>query len=99
MNQRPSLNRFAKSVEKSGRRFYSLRHMKLFTQKVSPLIFLVMLVGCTNSFAPIPFKIFEGKHFIYLDPKNPSDQSLRNSDPETFRYHSKIDLSKGPDIL
>lgn len=99
MIQKPSLNQFAKSVEKSGKRFYSFRHMKLFTQKVSPLIFLVLLVGCTNSFAPTPFRIFDGRYFIYVDPKNPSDVSLRNSHPKTFRYQSQIDLSKGPDIL
>jgi hypothetical protein len=94
-----SLNAFAKAVEQSGKRFYSIRYMHLFTQKVSPLIFLILLVGCTNGLTPLPFKIFEGRHFIYLDPKDPNDVSLRNSDPSTYQYRSEIDFSKGPEIL
>ena len=98
MNKHP-LSAFANAVEQSGKRFYSIRYMQLCTQKVSPLIFLILLVGCTNGLAPLPLKIFGDRHFIYLDPKNPSDVSLRNTDPSTFQYRSEIDLTKGPEIL
>jgi hypothetical protein len=77
----------------------SFRRMKRMTQSLSSVALLLILVSCTTGFAPIPYKIHDGRFFIYLDPKDPNSISLINSDPETFRLESKIDLSKVPDIL
>ena len=93
------LDRFARSCERFGYKIKSLRRMKRMTQSLSSVALLLILVSCTTGFAPIPYKVHEGRYFIYLDPKDPSDLSLQNSDPETYRFESKIDLSKGPDIL
>ncbi len=93
------LDRFARSCERFGYKIKSLGRMKRMTQSLSSVALLLILVSCTTGFAPIPYKVHEGRYFIYLDPKDPSDLSLQNSDPETYRFESKIDLSKGPDIL
>ena len=93
------LNSFAKNVTKFGYRLQSLRRMKRMTQSLSSVALLLILVSCTTGFAPIPYKVHDGRYFIYLDPKDPSDLSLQNSDPETYKFESKIDLTKGPDIL
>lgn len=93
------LNSFAKNVEKFGYRLQSLRRMKRMTQSLSTVALLWILISSTTGFAPTPYRVYEGRYFIYLDPKDPNSLSLINSDPETYRLESKIDLSKVPDIL
>lgn len=69
------------------------------TQSVLSCTLLVLVVSCTTGFAPIPYKVHDGRFFIYLDPKDPNSTSLKNSDPELYRLESRIDLSMKPDIL
>lgn len=96
-----TLNQFARCVEASGRKANQKARAKRFTQGLTSIAFLWLLVACQSAFAPIPFKIWQTQdpNIIWLDPKDPNSMSLRNSDPKTFRYRSTIDLSLKPDIL
>jgi hypothetical protein len=95
------LDRLARSVKATGRRHSQRARAKRFTQGLSFAAALWLAVACQTATAPSPFKIWktEDPDIIWMDKVNANTLSLRNSDPETYRFRSKIDLSLKPDIL
>ena len=92
------LNNFARQVEYSG--WYQKVRSRM-RRSLQPLYLwgtVLLLTSCTNLLAPIPFTL-TNREYVFLDPKDPSSQSLANSDPDTFRLKTKIDLSLKPDII
>jgi hypothetical protein len=92
------LNRFARKVEYSGWYYRTLGWMRRSIQPLYAWGLVLLLTSCTSLIAPTPFKLTE-KEYIYLNPKDPNHHSLANSDPDTFRIKSKIDLSLKPDVI
>jgi hypothetical protein len=94
MKQHP-LDKFAKQVERGMKRNFK------YTHPLQLALVVLIISGC-QAFAPLTwFK----KEPIYLEKMTPSNVSLINSDPETFKYNDNdeylppIDLSKKPDII
>jgi hypothetical protein len=89
------LDRFARKVE---------RGMKRNFKYTSPLqlSLIVLLVTSCQSLAPFSWL---DKEVIYLEKMTPSNLSLINSDPDTYKYKDNdeylppIDLKKVPDVL
>jgi hypothetical protein len=92
------LDTFAKKVHYYGWYQKTLGRMRRSIQPLSAWAFVMLVLMSGSLYAPFPFKIFS-KQVIYLEPNNPNHLSLRNSDPETYRMKSKIDMSWKPDIL
>jgi hypothetical protein len=92
------LDRLSKKVRYFGWYQRVLGRMRRSIQPLYGWVFVLLLTSCTNLLAPLPFKVSD-KQYIYLDPKDPGALSLANSDPDTYRIKSKIDLSQRPDII
>jgi len=66
---------------------------------------ILLIVSTTACVAPQPQQANKQVHehpkngYIYLEGAKPSHLSLVNSDPETYRIASRIDLSLKPDII
>jgi len=89
------LDRFARAVE-----FRPKQNYKYCNPIQLSLVFL--LVASCQTYAPMAWI---KKEPIYLEKMTPSNQSLINSDPETYKYKDNddylppIDLRKVPDVL
>jgi hypothetical protein len=89
------LDRFARAVESRPKQNY-----KYCNPIQLSLVFL--LVASCQTYAPLSWI---KKEPIYLEKMTPSNVSLINSDPETYKYKDNdeylppIDLKKVPDVL
>lgn len=92
------LNRFARQVEYAGWYQKVLGRMKRSIQPLYGWALVLLLTSCSNLIAPIPFQATD-REYVYVNPRDPNGHSLANSDPDTFRFKSKIDLTKVPDII
>jgi hypothetical protein len=92
------LDRLSKKVHYYGWYQKVLGRMRRSIQPLSAWTFVMLVLMSGSLYAPNPFKIFS-KQVIYLEPGDPNSLSLHNSDPETYRIESKIDMSWKPDIL
>lgn len=89
------LDRFARQVERRPKRSFK------YCSVVHLSALILVLTSC-QSFAPLSWI---KKEPIYLEKMTPSNQSLINSDPDTYKYKDNdeylppIDLRKKPDVL
>jgi len=89
------LDRFARQVERRPKRTFKYC-------SVLQLSFVVLLVTSCQTFAPMSWL---DKEVVWLEKMTPSNQSLINSDPDTYKYKDNdeylppIDLKKKPDVL
>jgi len=89
------LDQFARKVERGIKRNFK------YTSPLQ-LSLIVLLVTSCQSIAPLSWI---KKEVIYLDKMTPSNLSLINSDPSTYKYKDNdvylppIDLKKVPDVL
>lgn len=89
------LDRFALQVERGPKRTFKY----CSTLQLSALI--LILTSC-QTFAPLSWI---QKEHIYLEKMTPSNLSLINSDPDTYKYKDNdeylppIDLKKVPEVL
>ena len=89
------LDQFARQVERGPKRSYKYC-------SVVQLSAIMLLVTSCQTWAPLSF--FQ-KEPIYLEKMTPSNVSLINSDPDTYRYKDNdeylppIDLRKKPCVL
>jgi len=96
MSKMHPLDRFAKAVESTK--------TKRTYRYCSPiqLALVVLIVTSCQTYAPLSFL---KKEPIYLEKMTPSNVSLINSDPDTYKYKDNdeylppIDLKKKPDVL
>ena len=96
MSKMHPLDRFARAVESTKTK----RTCKYCCPIQLSLVFL--LVASCQTYAPLAWIKNEP---IYLEKMTPSNLSLINSDPETYKYKDNdeylppIDLRKVPDVL
>ena len=89
------LDRFARQVERGTKRSYKYC-------SVVQLSAIMLLVTSCQTWAPLSWLEHEP---IYLEKMTPSNLSLINSDPDTYKYKDNdeylppIDLRKVPDVL
>jgi hypothetical protein len=89
------LDKFARQVERGPKRTYKYC-------SVVQLSAIMLLVTSCQTLAPLSWLEHEP---IYLEKMTPSNQSLINSDPDTYKYKDNdeylppIDLRKVPDVL
>jgi len=89
------LDQFARQVERGMKRNFK------YTHPLSLALVVFIVTGC-NAIAPLSFLKKEEIHFKKITPSN---LSLINSDPETYKYKDNdeylppIDLRKKPDII
>ena len=89
------LDRFARNVERGMKRNFK------YTSPIQ-LSLIVLLVTSCQSIAPLSWL---DKEVVYLKKMTPSNVSLINSDPDTYKYQDNdeylppIDLKKVPDVL
>lgn len=90
------LDQFARAVETTKTK----RNYK-YCSVVQLSVVILLLTSC-QTLAPLSFL---KKEPIYLEEMTPSNVSLINSDPETYKYKDNdeylppIDLRKKPDVL
>lgn len=90
------LDRFARAVEA-----YKPKRNYKYCNPVQ-LALVVLIVTSCQTYAPLSFL---KKEPIYLEKMTPSNQSLINSDPDTYKYKDNdeylppIDLRKKPEVL
>lgn len=90
------LDRFAKAVEST-----KVKRTYKYCSPVQLSLVVLVLTSC-QTFAPLSFL---KKEPIYLEKMTPSNVSLINSDPETYKYKDNdeylppIDLRKKPCVL
>lgn len=95
MSKMHPLDQFAKAVERRPKQNYK------YCNPIQ-LSLIVLLVTSCQTFAPMAWI---KKEPIYLEKMTPSNQSLINSDPETYKYKDNdnylppIDLRKKPEVL
>ena len=95
MSKMHPLDRFARAVESRPKQVY-----KYTCPMQLALVFL--LVASCQTYAPMSWI---KKEPIYLEKMTPSNVSLINSDPDTYKYKDNdeylppIDLRKKPDVL
>ena len=89
------LDKFARQVERGTKRSYKYC-------SIVQLSAVMLLVTSCQTWAPLSWLENEP---IYLEKMTPSNQSLINSDPDTYKYKDNdeylppIDLRKVPDVL
>ena len=89
------LDKFARQVERGTKRSYKYC-------SVVQLSAIMLLVTSCQTWAPLSWL---DKEVIYLEKMTPSNLSLINSDPDTYKYKDNdeylppIDLRKVPDVL
>ena len=89
------LDRFARQVERGTKRSYKYC-------SVVQLSAIMLLVTSCQTWAPLSWLEHEP---IYLEKMTPSNLSLINSDPDTYKYKDNdeylppINLRKVPDVL
>lgn len=89
------LDKFARQVERGPKRSYKCC-------SIMQLSAIMLLVTSCQTWAPLSFI---KKEPIYLENMTPSNVSLINSDPDTYKYKDNdaclppIDLRKVPDVL
>jgi hypothetical protein len=92
------LDCLARQVHRFGYYQAVRARMKRRTQSRFLWVVILLLVTIGISIAPQPFKS-STREYVYVSAGDPSGLSLANSDPETFRVQSRIDLSLKPDII
>lgn len=91
-----TLDKFARAVEKTKYK----RNYK-YTSPLQLAAIMLVVTSC-QTYAPLSFLKNEP---IYLEKMTPSNLSLINSDPETYKYKDNdeylppIDLRKKPEVL
>jgi hypothetical protein len=89
------LDRFARQVERRPKQNYK------YCNPVQLALVFLLLVSC-QTYAPVAWI---KKEPIYLEKMTPSNLSLINSDPETYKYKDNdeylppIDFKKVPEVL
>lgn len=89
------LDKFARQVERGTKRSYKCC-------SIMQLSAIMLLVTSCQTWAPLSWL---DKEVIYLEKMTPSNLSLINSDPDTYKYKDNdaylppIDLRKVPDVL
>jgi hypothetical protein len=95
MSKMHPLDRFAKAVESRPKQSYK------YCNPIQLSLIVLLLTSC-QTFAPLTWI---KKEPIYLEKMTPSNVSLINSDPETYKYKDNdeylppIDLRKKPEVL
>ena len=90
------LDRFARQVES-----YRPKRSYKYCSSIQ-LALVVLIVTSCQTYAPLSFL---KKEPIYLEKMTPSNLSLINSDPDTYKYKDNdeylppIDLRKKPEVL
>lgn len=97
MSQHP-LDRLSRKVHYYGWYQKVLGRMKRYKQSSMPWIVIFLIILASSLYAPVPYRVMD-REYIYLEPNDPNSIGLHNSDPDTFRIKTKIDLSLVPDIL
>lgn len=89
------LDKFARQVERGTKRSYKYC-------SIVQLSAIMLLVTSCQTWAPLSWL---DKEVIYLEKMTPSNLSLINSDPDTYKYKDNdeylppINLRKVPDVL
>ena len=89
------LDQFARQVERGMKRNFK------YTHPLQLALVVFIITGC-QAVAPLSWI---KKETIHLEKMTPSNMSLINSDPETYKYKDNdeylppIDLRKKPDII